>query len=141
MQTAEGSGPKESTAFAVSGGSVQSGRVTDKAENALLLIITGSEEIVCFILFVFVFFPLTLIQSSLRPPPRHSSSLNLHQGTKGKRDLHHFLADAVRVVHIQLFVKIAILLFGFGMLIALFVKAAILAGVSCQSFSKDGLLP
>jgi len=76
-----GRGPNEFTAFALSGGSVQSDRVTDKAENALCVIIAGSEEIVCLILFVF--FPLTLIQSSLRPSPRHSSSSNLYRGTKG----------------------------------------------------------
>lgn len=81
FQISVGSGPKESTAFAVSGGSVPGSVVTDKAKNALRVIIAGSEEIVFLILFVFL--PFTAIHSSLRPPPYHSSSLILYRGTKG----------------------------------------------------------
>ena len=53
---------------------------TDRAEKLLCVLIVVSRESACLILLVV--FPLTSIQSSLRPPPRHSLS-NLYAGTKG----------------------------------------------------------
>ena len=82
LRISEGRGPKESDSGVAGGGSVLGVVATAKAEKAVFVVIADSDVIVDLVLCVF--FPRTVIQSSLRPPPRHSSSSsNLYLGTKG----------------------------------------------------------